>query len=174
MPETFDVDRYTRLDDREIASSGLGTSPASVSAYSDLQQAVYQDQPAYTAAVNIVADQAVLDAAAAQETGEFAQGTADSAMMRADDAFEAAGVAQARADDAYDLADGKVDKDAGPAFAAPTAAPTRTAVPAYAGGPAAVAYDAAEITALKAQVAALTGLLAGVVTDLRANHALTP
>ncbi len=156
---------YTQLGDREIAASGLGTSPRGIAAYRDLQRAVYELQPIDTAAAQAAADAAAESAAladaaanAAQETGELAQGTADSAM--------------ARADDAYDLAETKVTKDNGPTFAAPIATPARTALPSYAGGGAAVAYDQAEIAALKAQVAALTGIVAGIITDLRANGAL--
>lgn len=164
MPK-LDEAELTRLTDREIAASGIGSSPAALRAYRDLQTAVYELQPFDTAAVQSeaaaaaeLAENAGDLANTAQATGELAQGTADSAMTRADDA--------------YDLADTKVTKNAGPTFAAPVAAPARTALPAYTGGAAAVAYDQAEITALKAQVATLTSIVAGLITDLRANGAL--
>ena len=150
---------YTVLSDREIAGTGLGTSPAAVAAFSDLQRAVYADQPADTAAI-----QASADAAAS---------AAGSAQASADASAAAAGTAQTRADDAYVLAGTKVAKDVGPSWSVPTATPARTALPAYTDGTASVTYDATEIGALKTQVAALTAALAAVITDGRANHSLT-
>jgi hypothetical protein len=163
----LDQNDYTYLTDREIASTGLGSTPAAVSFVADLQRAVYTDQPADTAVAQETAEQGVTVGTAAQVAADTAQTTADQSLTDA-------ATAQVRADDAYDLAEGKVQKDAGPAFAAPLATTSRAALPAYAGGVAAVAYDAAEVGALKAQVAVLTAQLAAVVTDLRGNHALTP
>jgi hypothetical protein len=158
---------YTQLDDRTIASTGIGTSPEAVALFSDLQQAAYADGPADTAAAQAVAEQGVAAAATAQGAADTANATASSAQAAAD-------AAQLRADDAYELADGKVTKDAGPTFAAPTATPSRAALPTYAGGTAAATYTQADVQALIDQVAALTSRVAALITDLRGNHALTP
>jgi hypothetical protein len=151
---------YTYVSEREVSGSGLGTSPATVAAFMDLQRAVHQDQPADTAEAQAAADAADTKAQGAQASADQAQGAADTA--------------QGRADAAYHLAETKVSKDAGLPVAAPTATPSRASLPTYSGAPASATYSATEISDLKAQVAALTGLLAAVVTDLRDNHALTP
>lgn len=158
---------YTQLDDRTIASTGIGTSPEAVALFSDLQQAAYADGPADTAAAQVIAEQGVSDAAGAQSSANDAQSTAEFAQGSADAAME-------RADDAYDLANGKVTKDAGPTFSAPTATPSRAALPAYVGGTAAATYTQADVQALTDQVAALTSRVAALITDLRGNHAITP
>lgn len=152
-------EQFTYLSDREIAGTGLGTSPAAVAAYSDLQRAVYEASPQDT--------QAAQDAAeAAQATSEMAQGSADAALIRADDAYD-------RADEAYDLADGKVSKDVGPVFAAPLATPARAPLPAYAGGSAGATYTQADVQGLIDQVSALTACVAALIVDGRANGSLT-
>ena len=162
----YEQEDYTVLSDRDIAASGIGTSPTGIAAYRSLQRAVYEDQPADTADAQAAAEQAsqaaaAADAAAVEAAVQAEQGKADAAT------------AQGRADDAYALADAKVARDVGPVFAAPLATPSRNALPAYAGGGAAALYDPAEVSALKAQVAALTATVAALVVDLRGNGALT-
>ncbi len=151
---------YTYLDERVISGTGLGTSPEAVRGILDLQQAAYQDNPA--------------DTAAAQQSADAAKGAADAAQMDASQGISDAATAKARADAAYDLADTKVTQDVGPPFPAPLAAPSRTAVPTYAGGTAGAVYTQSDVQGLMDQVAALTGIVAALVTDLRANHALRP
>lgn len=156
---------YTLLSDREIAGTGLGSSPAAVAAFGDLQRAVYTDQPADTAAAQEAAAQA-------QGAAAGAQSSADNAQASADNAGNAANAAQQRADAAYALADTKVTKDAGPAFSAPVGTVSRAALPAYTSGTAGTTYTQADMQAAMDQIAALTSRVAALITDLRANHAL--
>jgi len=151
-------DDYSYLNRRQIAAS-IGTDPAAIAAFESLQTAAFQNGPAASAEAQATADAAGQAASGAQETAD--KGVTDAAT------------AQERADAAYDLADGKVAKNVGPVWVAPAAAPSRVAVPVYAGGNAAATYDPAEVTALRAQVAALTGLVAALVIDGRANRSLT-
>ncbi len=157
---------YTYLSDREIAGTSIGTSPAGVAAFSDLQRAVYEDQPQDTKEALDTATQADGKAVAAQDTADSAQASADDAGARAD-------AAQTSANDAYDLAGTKVTKDVGPTFAAPTASPSRVTLPAYAGGTAGATYTQADMQAAMDQIAALTSRVAALIVDLRANHSLT-
>jgi len=158
-------DEYSYLNRRQIAAS-IGTDPAAIAAFESLQTAAFENGPAASAEAQATAD-------AAGQAASGAQQTADKGVSDAATAQGAADTAQDRADAAYDLADGKVAKNVGPAWVAPAAAPSRAAVPAYTGGNAAATYDAAEVTALKGQVAALTAALAALVIDGRANRSLT-
>jgi hypothetical protein len=169
----MDKNEYTFLNDREIAASGLGSSPSAVQAYGDLQRAVYELTPADVGDAQKTADVADGKAVNAQETADDAGARADAAQDTADTAKEKADTAQVRADDAYDLADTKVAKDVGPVFAAPVAAVSRDALPAYLGGTAGAAYTADDMQAVMDQVAALTSRVAALITDGRANHSLT-
>jgi hypothetical protein len=152
-------EQFTYLSDREIAGTGLGTSPAAVAAYSDLQRAVFEASPADTQAAQDAAEAAGKAASGAQETAELAQGSADAALMRADDA--------------YDLAETKVTKEVGPVFAAPAAVPSRSALPAYSGDNAGAIYSQSDMQDLIDQVEALTSRVAALIVDLRANGSLT-
>jgi len=163
---------YTVLNDREIAGTGIGTSPAAVAGYSDLQRAVYQDQPADTAEVAASANAAATSAATAQDFAEQAGLDAADAGARADAAQADADAAQKRADDAYTLADGKVSKNATPTWAAPSGTLTRTALATYVGGTAAATYDPAQMQVLMDSHAAWTQRMAALVTDLIGNDVL--
>jgi len=155
---------YTILNDREIAGTGLGTSPAAVRAFADLQDAVYQDQPGDTAAVQEAAT-------AAQGAADAAGTAAAGAQESADAASDQAMAARKRADDAYALADTKVSKNVGPTWTAPTAPQIRTAVADYS-GTASATYTQAEVQTLMDRVQALTRQVAALVTDGRGNGSL--
>lgn len=158
-------DDYTYLSEREIAGTGIGTSPAAVAFYQDIQRAIYQDQPADTAEAQAAAAAADTKAAGAQTAADAAQGAADSASSRAD-------AAQDRADAAYGLADGKVSKNATPEWSAPTGQLARTSVAVYTAPTAASAYDPAQMQALMDSHQAWTRRMAALVTDLIAIGAL--
>ena len=160
-----ETNEYTRLSEREVAGSGIGTSPSAIAGYMDLQRAVFEDQPNDTADVREAADQAQQSAAGAQDTADDALFDAATALAAADDAQE-------RADDAYDLAATKVTKNLGPPWAAPTATPSRAAVTSYT-GTASATYTQVEVQALMDRVTLLTNLVAGLVVDGRANESLT-
>lgn len=81
---------FTVLTDRDIAASGLGTSPRGVAAYASLQRAVFEQQPADTADILGAAD--------------AAQGAADAAQQAADDAMAAAAGSLQAAANLSDLA----------------------------------------------------------------------
>jgi hypothetical protein len=150
----------TILSDREIAATGIGTSPAAIEAFRDIQRTVYELQPQDTAD----AAQAAVAAAAAAEASATA----------AANAAGAADTAQGRADQAYALAETKVTKDVGPTFTAPTSGVSRAALPSYTGATASLTYTPAELQEVMDQVNRLTTRLAAVITDLRANGALKP
>lgn len=164
---------YTFLNDREIAASGIGSSPSAVQAYGDLQRAVYELAPADVGAAQSAADGAQAAAEVADDKASGAQATAESADAKAEDARDRADAAQVRADDAYDLAGTKVSKNVGPAFSAPAASASRAALPAYTGGTAAAVYSAADMQAVMDQVTALTSRVAALIIDGRANQSLT-
>ncbi|WP_398457423.1 hypothetical protein [Sphingomonas albertensis] len=171
---------YTFLNDREIAATGIGSSPSAVQAYGDLQRAVYELGPADTADAQNAADgaQASADvadekAAGAQTAAEAADTKAADAQTAAEDAGTRADAAQTRADDAYDLAGEKVTKNVGPVFAASLASESRAALPAYVGGTAGAVYTIADMQAVMDQVAALTSRVAALIIDGRANQSLT-
>jgi trimeric autotransporter adhesin len=161
------ANEYTYLNRRDIAGSGLGSDPKTIAAFESLQQAAYEDNPAATDAAQQSADQA-------QSAADGAQTSADAAQSSADAAQTSAATAQGRADDAYDLAQTKVTKNAGPVFTAPAGSVSRAALPAYTAPTASATYDPAQLQALMAQVEALTLRVSAVITDLRANGALTP
>lgn len=152
-------DDYTLLSEREIAGSGLGTSPSAVAGYLDLQRAVYEDQPQDTAAIEQAAQ-------GAQDTADDALFDANSALALADDAYELA-------EDAYDLAGTKVSKDVGPVWGAPTATTSRSSFADYT-ATASATYTQAEVQTLMDRVSLLTKIVAALVVDGRANHTLTP
>ncbi|WP_380778077.1 hypothetical protein [Sphingomonas sp. R86520] len=156
---------YTFLTDREIAASGIGSSPSAVQAYGDLQRAVYELAPADVGDAQAAAEAADGKATGAQEAAETADGKAEDAGTRAD-------AAQGRADDAYDLADTKVSKNVGPVFSAPSGGASRSALPAYAGGTASAVYTPSDVQALMDQVAALTSRVAALIVDGRSNQSL--
>lgn len=139
MASVDDVE-FTILSDREIAGTGLGTSPSAVSSYSDMQRFVFQLQPADTKAVEAKAGAAQESANAAQATGDAAQSAADGA--------------QVRADDAYTLAEGKVTK-------------TTLTSPAAYSGTASATYAQAEVQALMEKVASLTVTVQQIVAALK-------
>jgi len=156
----------TFINDRDAVGSGLATSPVGVAWIRDIQQSVYVDAPADTAEAQAKADQADTRAGNAQDSADAAQTSANGAQAAAE-------AAQSRADDAYDLAGTKVTQNVGPSFAAPAAAASRIALPAYTGGTAAATYTQADMQALIDQVAALTSRVAALITDGRANKSLT-
>jgi hypothetical protein len=138
---------YTYLSDRDIAGTALGTSPAGVAAFSDLQRAVYEDQPQDT-------QEALDSAVAADDKAVAAQGAADSAQASADDAGARADTAKSRADAAYALAAGKVTKA------------NVTAPPNYA-GTASITYTQAEVQALMDRVGSLTTTVQAIAAALK-------
>lgn len=148
---------FTTLNRAQL--SKLTSDPQAIAMLEDIQQQAFVNGPKKTEEARVVAEDAKV--------------RADEAKLVADDAIVRADAAQGRADDAYELADGKVDKDAGPSFAAPSGAVSRTALPAYTSGTAGAVYTAADVQELMDQVAALTGQVAALVTDLRDNHSLT-
>ena len=152
------ADDYTFISERVLTGSGFATSPELISGIADLQRRT----------VDQTADSADIGAAA-----EAAQGSADTAQATASGAQTSADTAKARADAAYTLADTKVTQDVGPAFAPPSGALSRDALPSYAGGTAAATYTQADMQAAIDQIAALSSRLAAVIVDLRGNGALT-
>lgn len=146
MARVVDLE-YTVLNDREIAGTALGTSPAGVAAFSDLQRAVYQDQPQDT-------QEALSAATTADSKATSAQSAADTAQASAADAGTRADTAQARADAAYTLAGGKVTK-------ATITAPTNYSANASA------TYTQSEVQALMDKVSNLTTTLQAVVAALK-------
>jgi len=165
-------DDYTQLSDREIAGTGIGTSPAAVAAYNDLQRAVYDDQPQDTKEALETGKAADQKAQGAQASADQAQASADDAGGRADAAQGSADAAQASADDAYALADTKVSKDATPKWGVPSGTLSRDTFATYAAPTASATYDAAQVQALMATTQLLSRIVAALVTDLAAIDAL--
>jgi hypothetical protein len=161
----MDKNEYTFLNDREIAASGIGSSPSAIQAYGDLQRAVYELAPADVGDAQAAADVADGKATGAQEAAETADSKAEDAGTRAD-------AAQERADDAYTLAGTKVTKNVGPTFSAPAASPSRSTLPVYTAGTASATYAPSDVQALMDQVAALTSRVAALIVDGRANQSL--
>jgi len=158
-------DDYTFISERTLTGSGFATSPELISGIVDLQRRTI-DQTSDSAEIGAAAEAAQGAADAAQGAASGAQTSADTAQARADAAYN-------RADAAYALADTKVTQDAGPSFAAPSGALSRSALPSYAGGTAAATYTQADMQAAIDQIAALSSRLAAVIVDLRGNGALT-
>ena len=164
---------YTRVSDRAIVGTGLASSPEGVAAYSDLQRAVFDDQPLDTQEARDSAYNAQQTANQANTKADSAQTSADSANTKAEAAQASANTAQNRADAAYDLADSAVQQDVGPSFAAPIAGPLRSALPAYIASDADAVYSEMQMQAVMDQVAALTARVAALIIDGRGNHSLT-
>ncbi|QPQ55597.1 hypothetical protein IC614_03065 [Allosphingosinicella flava] len=150
----------TRLTRRDIASSGIGSDPKAIAAFEALQDAAFDANPAA--------------AAEAQQTAQQADTKAETAQSTATDAATAAANAQNRADDAYDLADTKVERSAGPAWAAPSGASARTSVTAYTAPAISNPPTQAEVQALANALQEHSQAMVALITDLRANETLTP
>jgi hypothetical protein len=110
----------------------------------------------------------------AQNAADAARAAADAAQGTADTAQTSADTAQGRADDAYALAEAKVEKSAGPAWSAPSGALSRASFAAYPGDTADAAYDPDQLQVVMDAVQDVSQTVIGIITDLRANEALTP
>jgi hypothetical protein len=66
-----------------------------------------------------------------------------------------------------------VRQDQTAAWTSPSASVSRGALPAYAAPTISAAYTQAEVQAIATQLAAVTSAVAGLISDLRANGALT-
>jgi hypothetical protein len=171
---------YTEISRSEIASSGIGVSPRGIASYEDLQRAAFSEGPAASEAAKNAADQAALDAGVADAkavvagvVAEEAQGTADAAMMRADDAYDRGDEAYERADEAYDYADTKVAKDFGATWGAATGIAARTAYEAYEAPTISNPPTQAEVQGVADAVQAMSRRMVALISDLRANGALS-
>jgi hypothetical protein len=172
---------YVELTRRDIAGSGLGSDPKTIAAFESLQNAAFRNNPAAAEAAQETATDAAAaaaaadaNAAAAAAAAALADASAATAQGAADTAAATAATAQARADGAYALAETKVEMSAGPAWAAPSGTATRAAYAAYTAPVVSNPPTQAEMQALADAVQALSRAMVALVTDLRANEALTP
>ena len=109
-----------------------------------------------TAEEAIVAQEAIVDALAeAQEDANVTLGTLDTRL------------------DAFEVLAPFVEQDVGAAWSSPSATAARTAIPVYAAAVITNPPTQAEVQAISTQLAAVTAAAAGIVTDLKANGALT-
>lgn len=100
----------------------------------------------------------------------------DTTVTSLDGTITAADAAIVALDSRLDTIEGLepfVRQDQGAAWTAPAGAASRGAVPAYAAPTISATYTQAEVQAIATQLAAVTGAVAGIVTDLQANGALT-
>lgn len=157
---------YTYLSDKDIAATAFGTTPAGVAFVRDIQQAAFQDSQVDIKAATQVAADAGTKADSAQQTAAAATASASTAQDRADGAYTLA-------NSAYTLANGKVSKDAGLPWAAPTGTASRAAFATYTAPTISNPPTQAEVQALATALQAHSRALKAVVDDLRANGALT-
>jgi hypothetical protein len=118
--------------------------------------------------------QALAAAAAAQSAAGAAQGDASGAQATADTALANAGTAQSTANAANTLAGTKVTKDAGATFGAVTGTINRAGYTVYTAPVISNPPTQAEVQAIANALAVLSANHGAAITDLRANHALTP
>jgi hypothetical protein len=157
----------TRMNRREIASSGIGSDPKAIATFEALQEFAFDANPAAAAGAQEAADEAAAAAAVADAAAAAAQTAATTAAT-------SAGTAQGRADEAYDLAADKVDKSTGAAWAPPTGTLSRATLASYTAATISNPPTQAEVQAVADAVQAMSRALAAVITDLRATEALKP